>query len=339
MAWYPEERRTILTADPMPNGNLYTFDRFPLDGLGLTKIRLIFCVTTTTGAADPITWGLYQWLKGITLRNDKDEYYFKNVPGMALFRSNSYFDRAQPYHLPILAAAGVTRHVLELPLVFPFLNRSEDTIVETKRLNNLTLEIATGTVADIFVTPGASTVAVTLSIELIGTRASVGVTKDGIPDPARAQAFFHSYFRTYPLIHADVQTFWDLEAAPDLALLGFLLYNHGATGLPFIGSVAAPGNDHVTNVNLYDIGHRYLNNVLMESFQQERQILPFLDYNRHAADLVSPLTRLGEYPHSFVKNGSINEAYATKLIPRLDWTNLTATDETDLLVWGVRMLR
>lgn len=337
MAWYPEEKRTILAGQLLPNGNVFTFDRFPLDGLGWTKMRLHLCLTTDVGAADPITYGAYRYIKGITLKDDRDQYYFQSVPGMALYRVCSYFDKAQPFHDPVLAAAGVYHAVVDLPLTYPFLNRPEDTIVETKKLNLMTLEIATGTIADVLVTPGANVLTVSLGIELHGTRASVGVTKDGLPDPLRAQGFFHSHMRTYPMLHADIRTYWDLEASPDLALMGFLLYNHGASGLPFIGSVAAPGNDHVTNVSFYDIGHRYLNNLPYNSFRQERQILS--DFNRHGADLVSPITRLGEYPHYFVKNGSINEAYAAKLPPRLEWTNATATDETDLVVWGVRKLR
>jgi len=337
MAYYPIENRTLFTGQALTNGNLFTFDRFPLDGLGIRKIRLYLSMTTSAGAANPITWGAYQYIKGITLRNDRDEYYYTNVPGMALYKMNSYFDKAAPWHQPILAAAGTYLAVLDLPLVYPFLFRPEDTICETKRLNHLQLEIMCGTVADTLVTPAANTLTATLGLGLIGTRASVGVNKDGQPDPASAQAYFHSYVRTYPMLHADVQRFWDLEAATDLALCGFLMYNHGASGLPFIGSVATPANDHVTNVSFFDVGHRYLNNVPNTSFAQTRQEL--MDFDRHAADLVSPTLRLGEYPHMFVKDGSLNEAYASNLPPRLEWTNGTATDETDLLVWGVRRLR
>ena len=342
MAWYPEEKKTIATGLPMPLAGVFTWDRFPLDGLGVTKIRLIFHAAIGAGGTVPITLGVYNFLKGITLRNDKDEYYFKNVPGLALYRANNYFDKATPHHDVIVAGAMPNAvAVLDLPLVYPFLNRPEDTIMETKRLNNLTLEIATGTLNDLQDTPAAATLAVTVDIEIIGTRASVGVTKDGVPDPKRAEAFFHSYMRTYPLVHVDVQPFWDLEAAPDLALLGFLLFNHAASGIPWLGATAAyAGTDGITVVSLADVGHRYLNNILAASFQHERNLCPsFNDFNRHAADAASPYTRVGEYPHSFVKNGSINEAYATKLIPRLEFTNPTATEEADLLVWGVRSLR
>lgn len=335
MAYYPKERRTILTGQALPvNGNAFTFDRFPLDGYGLTKIRLLLSLTTDVGAADPITWGAYQFIKGVTLYDNLDQYYFSGVPGMALFRANSKFDKAQPFHQPILAAAGTYLAVLDLPLVYPFLFRPEDSILETKRINRLTLELQLGTIADVLVTPGANVLTATLGIELIGTRASVGYNQQGVKDPEHAKSYFHSFMRTYPMLHADVRRDWQLDAASDMAVLGFLMYNHGPSGLPFIGSVAAPGNDHPTSVSFWDVGHRYLNNIQAVSFMQERQ--EEYDFNRHGVDPVSPITRLGEYWHSFVKDGSINEAYQAQLPATLEWANGTATDETDLLVYGVR---
>jgi hypothetical protein len=245
--------------------------------------------------------------------------------------------QVRSYPLPILAAAGTYLQVLDIPLVCPFLWRSEDTIVETKKLNRLVLEIACGTVADVLTTPGANVLTATLGIEVIGTRASIGKDKYGNPDPGSAEAPMYMQVRSYPLHHADVQPFWDLEAVPDGALLGFMVYNHGATGLPFIGSVAAPGNDNLTGVGFEDGDHRYLNNIQAASFMQERQQM--LDLNRHGADLVSPVTRLGEYWHSFVQMGSIHEGYPNRLPARLSYTDATATDEADLLTWGVRGIR
>jgi hypothetical protein len=339
MAYYPKEKKVVLTGQPLTNGGSFTFDRFQLDGLGLRKIRLWLSITTDVGAADPITWGAYQYIKGVWLHNDRDEYYFKGVPGMSLFRTNSYrfFDGCQPYHQPILAAAGTYLACLDLPLVYPGLFRPEDTIVETKNLNRLTLELSLGTISDILVTPGANVLTATLGIEVIGTRASIGVDKNGIKDPNHAKAYFYAFQQTYPMHHADVQRYWDLDAASDVGILGWMMYNHGASGLPFIGSVAAPGNDHITNVRFGDINHQYLTGLSALDFQQARQEM--LDFNRHGADLVSPITRLGEYPHLFVQDGSVSEGYQTTFPAKLEYDNATATDETDLVVWGVRTLR
>ena len=338
----PIEKRTVFTGEPLANSSSRLFNNFPLNGMGLRKIRLILTGTTSAGAADPITWGLYQWIKGISLRTSRGEVLYNGVPGMALYKMNQYFDRSSPYHTPILAAAGTYYAVLDLPVVFPFLKRPEDTILDTNRYDDLSLEISTGAVGDTLVTPAANTLVCTLGIELVGTKSAVEMPLAKVADvtPAqRGKPGYHLYCRTYPMLHADVATEWLLESNDDLGLLGFMMYNHGASGIPFIGSVAAPANDHPTNVYFDDVNRIWINNATPFTFQQDRQEM--CDYNRHGADLVSPVLRLGEYPHSFVRDGYLGEMYwpGAKAGTRLRWTNATATDETDLVVWGVRNLK
>jgi hypothetical protein len=330
----------MLAGEPLANATARPFSIYPLNGMGLRKLRLTICGVTSVGAADPITWGLYQWIKGISLKTSKGEPIYNMVPGMALYKMNQYFDKCSPYHTPVLAAAGTYYAVVDLPLVHPYLRRPEDTILDTGRYDDLTLDIATGTIADVLVTPGANTLTCTIGIELIGDRGPIPTVKPEDSSAAKkGKPGYHFYCRTYPMLHADVATEWMLESDDQLGLLGFMLYNHGASGLPFIGSVAAPANDHVTAVYLEDVNRTWLTNVQTLSFQQARQEL--CDYNRHGADLVSPVLRLGEYPYMFVKDGFMGEMYnpGSKAGTRLHWTNATATDETDLLVWGVRALR
>ncbi|MBE3087919.1 MAG: hypothetical protein IMZ71_02225 [Chloroflexi bacterium] len=334
------EKRAILTAEPLANSGARQFSIRPLNGMGLRKIRLHIAGTTSAGAADPITWGLYQWIKGISLQTSAGEKIYNGVPGMALYKMNQYFDRCAPYHTPVLAAAGTYYAVLDLPLVFPFLARPEDTILDTGRYDDLSLDIATGAPGDVLVTPAANTLVCTLGIELIGTKATLPSSKVAdVTKAQKGQPGYHFYCRTYPMLHADVATHWDIESADDEGMLGFMLYNHGASGIPFIGSVAAPANDHVTNVFFEDASSIRLRNVQATSFQQERRELCSND--AHAADLVSPTLRLGEYPHMFVKDGFLGEMYSPggKALAELHWTNATATDETDLITWGVRTLR
>ncbi len=336
----PLERRTILSGEPLANSTVRQFNQFPLNGMGLYKIRLTLTGTTSAGAADPITWGLYQWIKGITLKTGAGEMIYNAVPGMALYKMNQYFDRCAPYHSPILAAAGTYYAVLDLPLIYPFLKRPEDTTLDTSRYDDLSLEISTGAVGDTLVTPAANTLTCSLGIELIGTKNALPSGKPQDNTKAKqGKPIYHAYVRTYPMLHADVATEWQLESSDDLGLLGFMLYNHGASGIPFIGSVAAPANDHVTAVTFEDFGRVWLNQVPALSFQQARREL--CSFDAHAADLVSPTLRLGEYPHMFVKHGFLGEMYSpgSKAGTRLHWTNATATDETDLLVFGVRSLR
>lgn len=335
----PLERRTVFTAEPLANSGSRLFNNFPLNGMGIRKIRLHLSGTTSAGAADPITLGLYQWIKGISLRTSRGEQLYNGVPGLALYKMNQYFDRTAPFHDPILAAAGTYRAIVDLPLVYPFLRRPEDTILDTGRYDDLSLEIATGAVGDVLTTPAANTLAVTLGVELLGDKSTLPTAKPADVTPAqKGKPGYHIYVRTYPMQHADVLREYQLESDDILGMVGFMLFNHGATGIPFCGSVAAPANDHVTGITLEDAERVWLNNVQALSFAQtRREVCPF---DAHAADLVSPTTRLGEYPHSFVQDGFLGEMYSPgkKALARLHWANAVATDETDLLTWGVRRL-
>jgi len=337
----PVEKRMIFTARPLPQAGADQISVRPLNGMGLLKIRLHICGTTSAGAADPITWGLYQWIKSVSLQTSAGEKIYSSVPGMALYKMNQYFDKCAPYHTPILAAAGAYHAILDLPLVHPYMKRPEDTILDTGRYSDLSLDIATGVVGDVLVTPAANTLVCTLGLELIETKSTLPSLK--VKDVTAAQKGkpgYHFYCRTYPTRHADIgPNSWEVESADDLGLYGFMMYNHGASGLPFIGSVAFPANDNPTDVYFEDAGQILLRGVERYSFQQARQEL--CDFNRHGADLVSPVLRLGEYPHLFMKDGFMGEMYSPGhgALSELHWTNAVATDEAELITWGVRRLR
>jgi len=333
--YYPLEKKQILAGFPLPQGAVTTFTNvFPLDGCGWYKIRLHFQAAVAAIVA-PYADAQYRWIKGITVRTSRGEVLINNVPGMALYRLNSYLDHAAPYHVPLLAAGNTVEAILDIPLTFPFLNRPEDTIFDSGRYSNLELQIATGTIADLSAAGAVNWTApgVTVCIEIISTLSAL--TDDGTSKP-----FALPYVSTYPLIHADVMTYWDLESSLDLGLFGFFMYNHGVFGIPFCAAVAA-GLDHPTNINFRDTVRSWLNTVDASSFKSERnRLLPYNPYAVIAATEI-PTLEIGMYPHWFVKNGSINEVYPTgkKSFIRLDWTNATATDETDLCIFGMRTLR
>ena len=336
----PVEKRMIFTARALPQAGADQISVRPLNGMGLLKIRLHICGTTSAGAADPITWGLYQWIKSVSLQTSAGEKIYSSVPGMALYKMNQYFDKCAPFHTPILAAAGTYHAVLDLPLVHPYMRRPEDTILDTGRYSDLSLDIATGAVGDVLVTPAANTLVCTLGLELIETKSTLPTLKaTDVTAAQKGKPGYHFYCRTYPMLHANVGLEWEIESKDDLGLYGFMLYNHGASGIPFIGSVAFPPNDNPTDVFFEDAGQILLRSVGRESFQQARREL--CSFDSHAADLVSPTLRLGEYPHMFVKDGLLGEMYSpgNGALSSLHWTNATATDETDLITWGVRRLR
>jgi hypothetical protein len=60
--YYPTEKRTILTAEPLANGVVRVFTNiFPLDGCGWTRIRLILTGIIGAGVT-PYADGLYRWI-------------------------------------------------------------------------------------------------------------------------------------------------------------------------------------------------------------------------------------------------------------------------------------
>jgi hypothetical protein len=329
--YYPYEKRTILTAEPLANGIVRVFTNiFPLDRTGWYRLRLILSGVIGAGVT-PYADGLYRWVKGITIRTSRGEVLINQVPGMALYWKNALLNHSAPVHDILLAAGGTVQAILDIDFTFPFLNRAEDTIFDSGRYSNIELQIATGTVAD-FAPAGAATAAVTMGIEIHSTLSAM--IQDGTGKP-----FALPYVATYPLIHADIQRFWDLESSLDLGLFGFFIYNHDASARPFCG--AAVGNDHLTDVSFKDTVRIWMNNVDYRSFQEERRKL--LPYNFYTAIIGTELPTLtaGLYPHLFVRSGSINEVYATgkKSFIRLEFANATGTDEADLCVFGMRALR
>lgn len=330
--YYPAEKRTILTAEPLAIGVVRVFTNiFPLDGCGWTKIRLILHGIIGAGVT-PWADGLYRWIRGITLRTSRGEVLYNQVPGMAFYWLNSLFKHKYPVH-GILPAAGATIDaIIDIPLAFPFLNRPEDTLLDSGRYSNLELQITTGALTD-FAPAGAATAVVTLGIEIHSTLSAL--IEDGTGKP-----FALPYVATYPLIHADVQRFWDIESSLDLGLFGFFLLNHDASGCPFAPAVA--GNDHLTSLSFRDTVRTWINLVDFRSFQQHRgDLLPSFNAYQAVLGTEIPTLPLGLYPYFFVQHGSINEVYPTgkKSFIRLEFVNATATDEADLCVFGMRALR
>jgi hypothetical protein len=358
--YYPTERRTVFAGVALPSAAVTVLNNiFPLDGMGWTKLRLVLhgIATGAGGAADPFTDGLYRWIKGITFRTSRGEVLCNNVPGMALYWLNSYLNGSAPFHdpIPVHGAGGTEAFcaVLEIPFAFPFLRRGEDTIFDSGRYSNAELQITTGTVADLFTTPGNTVLAVTYDLEIEATLAAMGKDLSGKPAAL-------PYIATYPNILTAVRQSWDIESSLDLGLFGFFIHNHpqlGAAPLaqtPFCdpgtvlraARIAATGTwDAITNITFVDTVRTWLNLLIQQSFQETRQkLLPFNRYDVPVVGAIAPTVDMGMYPHFFVKNKSFNEAYPTgkKSTIRLQFVNTAAalaTDEADLCIFGMRALR
>lgn len=334
MAWFPTEKVTIAQGLPVTGGAVNTYQNvFPLDGTGYTHIRLIFH-GAIAAVVTPYAEAIYRWIKGVTLTTSRGEVLFRNVPGMALYKMNALLDGSSPQHDQILAAGNTWDAVLDLKFCLPFLARPEDLIFDSGRYSNLTLEIATGTLADLSPAGAVDWTAPGVTMDIEVERTLSALINDG-----KSKPYAHVAYQTYPLIHANVQTFWDLESSVDLALFAFMIANHDATGVPFCE--AAAGSDTLTNVTFEDTVRRWVLNQRQPSFRNDRHKMWEYDWYQFVVGTSIPTGKIGLYPYWFVRNGSFKEVYPTgkKSMIRLSFTNPTATDEADLLTLGMRALR
>ena len=336
--WFPTERKTIIQAQALTNGAMNTIRaEWPLDGCGITNIRLtLHCTIDWTDAAVVDRHAAYNYLQGITLRTSRGEVIYNNVPGRAIYEMNALLDGVTPRHDIIIGADGVYDAVLDLPIAMPFLNRPEDTLLDTGRYSNLELVLYTGSVLNFLNDNVGETVAVTLDVEVERTLAAMTEDKTGKPK-------VHTYITTYAHQLQTVREYYDLESSMDLGIFMFFL-KASPTGwtCPFEG----PGLDDLEFLTFRDSLRAYVDNALPESLRQEcNQRLKFDPTNIYiatpAASVQIAYPFLGLYPHFFVQNGSMNEAFSCgkKSMIRVEYGLATNTSYADLLVCGYRSLR
>jgi hypothetical protein len=257
-------------------------------------------------------------------------------------------DRISPYHNPFAAANATYDAILDIPLGFNFLRKPEDGFLDSGAYSALRLTITTGAVVPAasspFGVPGATTTTVaTLDISILRTKA-------GMYNNEAVKPLFVPYIKYVGArVPSNANTFFDIEAANDLALFGFILGHGTVARAPFdyvtAGSGLTSQADTITGVTFGDnVIPTLLDNKLLGSFQNERRI--YMGDNWPISIPVvpniptAPLT--GIYPHLFVKDGSVYGAYPTgnKSQVRLTYTGGGATtNQADLMVFGFRTKR
>jgi len=336
--YYPTERKSLAEGLALVNSavNRYTTQLTP-DGTGWVKLILNFHATIDwTDAVVVERRGLDRYLKAITLRTSRGETIVDNVCGQAMYIVNSMFTKVAPVHDVILGADGVYDGVVEIYLGMPFLNRMEDTILDTGRYSSLELSITTGSVLDFLDDNVGETAVVTMDIEVERTLSAL--SPDGKSSP-----YAHAYYAQRGPFVFSAQPYFDIESSTDLGLFGLAL-KIAATGVscPFDGA----GVDNLTFLTFEDSVRPWVNRAMPWGLKQElHNSLHFEAQNIYLAtpavteQVAYPL--LGVYPHWFVKNGSINEHYNTgkKSQIRVTWGDGTGTDIGNRVYFGMRALR
>jgi hypothetical protein len=295
---------------------------FPL-GEGWYQLMLRFNIAVVIGTgAGPVAEGELLFIKSVRLETSAGEVLV-NLPGRALYKIAAIKCGTLPRKDAIAAATAT--YSVDIPIAFvdDRMKRPEDTILDTSRYSAVKLDVQVGTVADLFTAPGTATVTATLDIE-------IERTKGKLPKPARP--VFHIFMGAAQSQDASVQTFIDMDRAPDLAYKR--LYAHAsATGVA--GGV-------FTGANADDV--QALESVVDQSGDIVRERLHEMIQNQNKRDYSLETVLAGITVVDFVRDGSVNSALYPGDRSRLQykWTNkagVAASDVVSLAFESVRGLK
>lgn len=317
------ERANLISGGALNNNAQTPFsNQFPMgEGWFEMWLRFNFTIVIGTGAG-PVTEGELQIIKNVLLRSDRGEILC-NLPGRALFKMASYRNGA-PLRKDAIAAASATYRV-SLPIYFAdmYMVRPEDTILDTKRYNSVSLNVTIGGLTDLFTAPGTATLVSTIDVEV---ERSFGRL------PAEAEPLFHINYDFRPPVDANTNTTIDIERSSDLNLKRLFVHSGttGVIGIPWSGA----NSDAVQNVVQVKDQNRFI--------EKDRIHEMILDKNKTDAELEVILS--GVEVFDFVKDKSITSSMATadKSVLQYTWTNkggLPALSIVTVTQEGIRTLK
>lgn len=356
IAKFPMEEKTLLVAEPLPNGSTRTWSSiFPVGkGAGETweKIRLTLHVALGVGVQTfPVEAGVYNWIRNIRLETSDGETIV-DAPGSALYLLNWIWNKQNPYHTPVVAAAATYDAVLDIPLGFPFLRKPEDGYLESGAYSALRLTITTGAYAagavsgDLGVSNAAGTQTGTFDLSIFRTKA-------GMYNNQAVKPLFVPYIKYIgSRVPSTTNPFFDIESSNDLALFGFLIAHGSVARNPFDHVVAATGlsaeTDAITSVTFGDniipnlVDNKRLDSFIADRHKEMHYYFPVADAGSYTLGNIPTISRVGKYYYNFVPDGSVYGAYpcGNKSQIRLSYTGgAGGTAQADCIIFGFRTKR
>lgn len=295
---------------------------FPLgEGWYNLFLRFNWVVVIGTGAG-PISEGELSIIKNVVLRSSAGEVIC-NLPGRALFKIANALFGTVPRKDAI--AASSSSFSVDLPIAFvdDRMKRPEDTILDTGRYSGIALELTIGTLADLFTAPGTATLTGSLDLEIERTKGKL---------PQKGLPVFHRFYGSNPSQDASVQTFVDIDRAPDVAYKRFFAHA-SATGVA--GGV-------FTGANADDV--QSFESIVDQSGDIVRERIHEMVQNQNKRDYSLETVLAGITIFDLVRDGSINSALYPGDRSRLQykWTNkggVAAGDVVSLAHDAVRGLK
>lgn len=292
------------------------------EGWYVIMLRYVIDITIGTGSG-PIAESELLIMKSVQLRTSAGEVIC-NLPARALFKIAAMKAGAVPRKDAMAAATGT--YAVDLPIYFvdDEMQRPEDTILDTSRYSSITLDLTTGTIADLFTTVGTAVLnSIKLDLEIERTKGRL---------PKRALPIFHVYYGAAESQDASVKTAIDIDRAPDIAYKRFLAHasSGGSAGGVFTGANA----DDVQNLESFvDQSGDIMRERIHEMIQNQ---------NKRVYSLEAVLAGITIF--DLVRDGSINSALYPGDRSRLQykWTNkagVAANDIVSLAFESVRGLK
>jgi len=319
------ENYQLLSGEPLVVSGKTTLGKNFQLGQGWFKLDFRFNLIVTIGTGTtPITEGELQFIKSITLKSDKSEYFISAVPARALFKAAIVRSRCVPQKDAIAAASAT--YSVNFPVYFTDdrAQRENDTIIDTARYQNMTLEIVLGTVADLFTVVGTSSLTATLDL-------NVKRTKEVLP--VKGGPIWYTQYQDMPPAIASTQTFVDLERSADLAIKR--LYVHSAALATAGAEWSGTNDDTIQNVvQLKDGTSNIVQDRIHGQIQADNKGFYALENQIAGVEVHDFFSDTGSYRDTIFTNDKSRLQYT--------WTNqagVIATDQVTVLVEGIRDLR
>jgi hypothetical protein len=334
---FPYEIYNVVAGQAL-SGTVTLNKELPTTGETWAKIRIMLHLTTTHASeAYPFELAGYYFIKNVVMTLDGRQAV--QAPGAALYWLNALARGKAPYHKNVLAAAATYDYCLDVPFRYPQFNRrAEDFFVDSGAYSSIMLSIQAGSIADIFATVSTAAVSCTMDVSIYRTKAGMY--------GAKGKPVFEPWIKAYPQISTSASSYWDIEGNPNLSLLGFYILSGNSAAAPFFqngGSNGAWGGvDAWDKVGLADNSAiPILASVPALHFAETRNdLIPYLNTFGGGSNVQAP-TLVGLQPHVFTGDGSSYSMYYTggKGQPRIKSDSITASDYSDLLVFGGRKIK
>jgi hypothetical protein len=238
----PSEYINVFMGKPLTNGGRTEFSKELNFGNGIEFIDLILNLAVTIGnGSGAIAQGELQFVKNVEFYTDNGEVHCGPATGRELYEADLKKSETAP-SIDAIAAASATYQVpLRIWKSDPLMSDDEmhASILDMDRYGSVTLALTIGTVADLFTTPGTSSVVATLDCYV--QRRTEGLAPEERPS-------VYSVFRSLPPVNPQTTPYIDLDRAANLRIKRVHIHTTDGAGSSPTSGVAA--DDVLESVNI-----------------------------------------------------------------------------------------